>query len=84
MMIATSEYNNDDDGDGATGDKFNDDGDNATGDGTTGYNDNDDDGGGTTGDEVDDYGKGTMMTTAQRDATIKSPGHLRHANTVTC
>ncbi len=56
MMIATSK--DDDDGDGATGDKVDDDGNGATGDGATGYDDNNDDGGGTTGDEVDDYGEG--------------------------
>ena len=56
MMIVTSE--DDDDGDGATGDEVDDDGDGATGNGAPGYNDNDDNGGGTMGDEVDDYGEG--------------------------
>ena len=37
MMIATSEDDNDDDGDGATGNEVNDDGAGATGDGATGY-----------------------------------------------
>ena len=36
MMIATSEDDNDDHGDGATGDKVDDDGDGAMGDGATG------------------------------------------------
>jgi len=58
MMIATSEDDKDDDGNGATGDEVNDDSNGATGDGATGYNDNDDDGGGTMGDEVNDYGEG--------------------------
>jgi len=59
MMIAMSEDDNDDDGDGATGNKVDDDGDCATGDGATGYNDNNNDGSRTMGDEVNDYGKGT-------------------------
>ena len=61
MMIATSEDNNDNDGDGATGDEVDDDGDGAKkGDGAKGYDDDDDDdgGGGTTGYEVDNYGEG--------------------------
>ncbi len=41
----------DDDGDGATGDEVEDDGDGATGDGTMGYDDDDDDNG-ATGDEA--------------------------------
>ena len=58
MMIATSKDDDNDDGDGVTGNEVDDDGNCAAGDGATGYNDNDDDGGGTTGDEVDDYGEG--------------------------
>jgi hypothetical protein len=44
MMIATSEDDDDEDGDGATGDEVNDDSDGAMGDGVTGYNDKDDNG----------------------------------------
>ena len=49
MMIVTSEDDNDDDGNGATGDEVDNDGDGATGDGATGYGDNNNDGGGTMG-----------------------------------
>ena len=45
----------DDDGDGATGDEVEDDGDGTTGNGATGYDDDDDDDG-ATGNEVDDDG----------------------------
>jgi len=44
MMIATSKDDNDDDGDGATGDEVDDDGDSVTGDGATGYDNINDDG----------------------------------------
>ena len=44
MMIAMSKDDDDNDGDGATGDEVDDDGDGVTGDGAMGYNNNDDNG----------------------------------------
>ena len=44
MMIATRKDDDNNDGNGATGDEVNDDGDGVTGDGATGYDDNDNNG----------------------------------------
>ena len=76
MMIATSKNDENNDGDGATGDKVDNDDDSATGDGATGYNDNDDDGGGTTGDKVDNYVEGARGNDDDDD------GKERHNNQI--
>ena len=58
-MIATNKDNDDDNyGDGATGNEVDNNGDGTTGDGATGYDNNNNNGGGPMGDEVGDYGKG--------------------------
>ena len=44
MMIGTSKDDDNNDGDGATGDEVDNDGDSVTSNGATGYDDNDDDG----------------------------------------
>ena len=76
-MIATSKDDDDNDGDGATGDEVDDDGDGVTGDGTTGYNDIDDDGLALLATKLTIMAKArwattttTTTATAQRDATI--------------
>ena len=78
MMIATSKDNDDDDGDGATGDEVDNDGDGMTGDGATGYDDIDNDGLALLATKLTIMAKvrwATMTTTtaaAQRDATINA------------
>ena len=77
MMIATSKDDNDDDGDGATGDEVDDDGDSVTGDGATGYDNINDDGLALLATKLTIMAKAqwaamtTMKAMAQRDATIK-------------
>ena len=77
MMIATSEDEDDDNGDGATGDKVDNDSDGATGDGATGYDDN---GKGATGDDDDneDNGDGTERRNNQIEATASAGGNNSH------
>ena len=79
MMIATSKEDDDDDGDGATGDEVDDDGDGVTGAGVTGYGDiDDDDGLALLAMKLTIMAKApwatttTTMAAAQRDATIKT------------
>ena len=78
MMIAMSKDNDDNDGDGATGDEVNNDGDGVTGDGATGYDDINDNGLALLAIKLTIMAKArwaTMTTTtatAQRDATIKT------------
>ena len=77
MMIATSRDDDDNNGDGATGDEVDDDGDGVMGDGATGYDDNDDNGLALLATKLTIMAKArwaTMATTtatAHRDATIK-------------
>jgi len=84
VMIATSEDNDNEDGNGAMGDEVDDDGDNVTCDGATGYDDDKDNGGGTMNDKVDNYGEGrrakarratTMTTTKARRAGDGATGY---------
>ncbi len=78
MMIATSKDNDNDDGNGATGDEVYNDGDGVTGDGATGYDDNDDDGSALLATKLTIMAKArwatttTTTVTTQRDATIKT------------
>ena len=76
MMIATSKDDDEDNGNGATGDEVDDDGDGVTGDGATGYDDNNDDGLALLATKLMIMAKArwavTTTATAQRDATIKT------------
>ena len=72
----------DDNGNGATGDKVNDVGNGATGNGATGYDDNDDNGGSTTGDKVDDYGKGATGDNDDNDDDDEGDGTDRWNNQI--
>ncbi len=78
MMIATSKDNDDNDGDGATGDEVDNDGNGVTGDGATGYDNNNGNGLALLATKLMIMAKARWATTptttamAQRDATIKT------------
>ncbi len=78
MMIATSKDDDDDNGNGATGNEVDDDGNGVTGDGATEYDDIDDDGLALLATKLMIMAKvrwattTTMTARAQRDATIKT------------
>jgi len=78
MMIVTSKDDDNDDGDGATGNKVDNDGNGVTGDGATGYDDIDDNGLALLATKLTIMAKARWVTkttktaTAQRDTTIKT------------